>query len=295
MAVDTFLCYAHKDAPLVDQLETHLRPLQEQGLINMWYDREITAGSEWEHVIDKHLSTARIILLMVSPDFMNSDYSYSVEMQQALARHKHGDAIVIPVILRPVHWQWSPFAKLQALPTGAKPITSSAWDTLDEAFLNVAEGIRQTVEDLTGSTPPRLTSIDRATADRKIDEARLKVQQWAERILREELWDWPLLGEALQLAHEAIESDPKCQRAWTFLADAYHHIGKTELAEQCLHKSKSLAPSNLNSPGRFYRDVEANIRSGYPFDTVGGVKRESPPRWFIDKYQQYWSLTEQEA
>jgi tetratricopeptide (TPR) repeat protein len=290
MPVNTFFCYTHKDAPLVDQLETHLRPLQRQGLINMWYDREITAGSEWKHAIDRHLNMAQIILLMISPDFMNSDYAYSIEMQQALARHKHGEAIVIPVILRPAHWQGAPFAKLQALPTDAKPITSSQWHDLDEAFLNVAEGIRKTVEDLTGSTPPRLTSVDRTIADRKVDEARQKVQQWGERIVREELWDWHLLGEALQLAHEAIENDSNHQRAWTFLADAYHRIGKTELAVQCLRKSKSLAPPSPNFPGRFYRDVEENIRSGYPFNAVGGLTRQPPPQWFIDKYQKYWSL-----
>jgi hypothetical protein len=290
MPVNTFFCYARKDAPLVDQLETHLRPLQRQGLINMWYDREISAGSEWEHEIDTHLNTAQIVLLMISPDFMNSDYSYSFEMQQALARHKHGEAIVIPVILRPVHWQSAPFAKLQVLPTSAKPVTSSEWHTLDEAFLNVAEGIRQAVEDLTGSTPPRLTSVDRAIADRKVDKARLKVQQWRERIVRDELWDWHLLGEALQLAHEAIENDPNYQRAWAFLADVYHRIGKTELAEQCLSKSKSLAPPSPSFPGRLHRDVEENIRSGYPFNASGGLNRESPPEWFIDKYQKYWSL-----
>ena len=91
-------------------------------------------------------------------------------------------------LLRPVHWQIAPLAKPQALPTGAKPVTSSEWHDLDEAFFTVAEGIRKTVEDLIGSAPPPLTRVDRAAADRKVDEARKKVQQWGERIVREEQW-----------------------------------------------------------------------------------------------------------
>ena len=94
------------------------------------------------------MNTAQIILLLVSPDFMASDYCYGIEMQRALERHDRGEARVIPIILRPVYWQGL-LGKLQALPTDAKPVMSSSWQFQDEAFFNVTEGIRKVVEQIT--------------------------------------------------------------------------------------------------------------------------------------------------
>ncbi len=148
MAVTMFFCYAHEDEPLLNRLKTHLRPLQRQGLIDVWYDREISAGAEWEQDIDKHLNTAQIILLLVSPAFMDSDYCYKKEMGKAIERHKRGEARVIPIILHHVLWEGSPFDKLQVLPTDAKPIISSAWHSSDEAFFNVVKGISKAVKEL---------------------------------------------------------------------------------------------------------------------------------------------------
>lgn len=97
--------------------------------------------------IEKHLDTADIILLLVSSDFMNSDYCYGIEMKRALERHERNEARVIPVILRPVHWQEAPFGNLQALPTDAKPVTDPLWHNLDTAFYDVTEGIRVVVDE----------------------------------------------------------------------------------------------------------------------------------------------------
>jgi TIR domain-containing protein len=124
MAVEIFFCYAREDEKLRKGFEKQLRALKRQGMIDMWHDRAISAGAEWERAIDWHLNTAKIILLLVSPDFMDSDYCYSQEMSRAMERHERGDARVIPVILRPVYWQGAPFGKIQALPTNAKALIS---------------------------------------------------------------------------------------------------------------------------------------------------------------------------
>jgi replicative DNA helicase len=147
MPVKIVFCYAHEDEPLLNKLKSHLSPLRRQGLIDVWYDREISAGTEWEQEISKHLNEAEVILLLVSPDFINSDYCYSVEMKRAMERHAKGEAHVIPIILRHVYWQGT-LGELQALPTDAKPVTSSHWHTLDEAFLDVIEGILKTFQEL---------------------------------------------------------------------------------------------------------------------------------------------------
>jgi hypothetical protein len=147
MSVKIFFCYAREDEPLFNKLKTHLRPLQRQGLIDVWYDRDISAGTEWEREISQHLNASQVILLLVSPDFMNSDYCYGIEMKRAMERHTHGEVRVIPVILRPVYWQ-GVLGKLHVLPKDALPVTDPDWHNMDRAFFNVAEGIREVVERL---------------------------------------------------------------------------------------------------------------------------------------------------
>ena len=146
-AVEVFYSYSHEDEELRDELEKHLSILKRHGVITGWHDRKIGAGREWEGEIDTHLDTADIILLLISADFLASDYCYDVEMSRAMERHEAGEAYVIPVLLRPVdNWESAPFAKLLGLPTDFKAITT--WSNQDEAFADVARGIRQVVEAL---------------------------------------------------------------------------------------------------------------------------------------------------
>ncbi len=152
--IEIFYSYAHADERLRDLLEQHLSSLRREGLIINWHDRQIVAGMDWEDTIDVHLNSASVILLLVSPDFMSSDYCYGIEMQRAMERHVSRSALVIPIILRPVDWQHAPFAHLQALPTGAQPVTE--WTNRDKAFQDVALGIRRAVEDLAARSPTGL-------------------------------------------------------------------------------------------------------------------------------------------
>src|SRR5215813_6087717 len=119
--IKLFYCYARVDKTLRDKLDLHLASLKRSGWITSWYDGEIIPGTQWEEEINDRLNTADIILLLISPDFIDSDYCYSKEMIQAIARHDAGNACVIPVSLRPVFLQNAPFSKLQMLPEDAKP------------------------------------------------------------------------------------------------------------------------------------------------------------------------------
>lgn len=154
-AVKVFYCYAHEDKHLRDQLDKHLSPLKRLGQIISWYDKELQAGTEWEKEIEKQITTANIILLLISPDFISSDYCYSVEMQKALDMHQTGQARVIPVILRPVDWESTPIKKLQVVPANGKPITT--WSNRDQAYKEVAQRIRTVVEMFL--TPPQQPKI----------------------------------------------------------------------------------------------------------------------------------------
>jgi hypothetical protein len=143
--VEIFVSYTHKDEQYLRKLRTHLTPLIHQGFIHLWHDREISAGTEWAREIDKRLNKAHIILLLVSPEFIASDYCLSVEVERAKERHKLGETRIIPVILRPSQWQYL-LGEFQALPTGTKPVT--LWTKQDQAFLDVAFGIKKVVEEL---------------------------------------------------------------------------------------------------------------------------------------------------
>jgi hypothetical protein len=154
-----FFSYSHKDEDLRNELEVHLSGLKRQGVISTWHDRRITAGTELGSAIDGNLNAADVILLLVSPDFINSDYCYEKEMDRAMERHKSGAARVIPVILRPCDWHGLPFGKLLATPTDGKPVTK--WPDRDEAFLNVVQAIKAALNEL-GKRPSQPTPVVRA-------------------------------------------------------------------------------------------------------------------------------------
>jgi len=138
-----FFSYSHTDEQLRDQLEKQLTMLKRQGVIETFHDRRIAAGNEVDRSISAELERADVILLLVSPDFLASAYCYDIEMQRALQRHQLGEARVIPVILRHCEWHEAPFGGLMATPLDGKPVRS--FPDLDEAFLQVAQAIRQAV------------------------------------------------------------------------------------------------------------------------------------------------------
>ena len=98
--------------------------------------------------IDRNLEAADVILLLVSADFISSDYCYNLEMQRALERHNTGDAIVVPIIVRNVDWHDAPFARLQALPRNGKAVTT--WDDRDTAWRDVSEGLKRLINEIQG-------------------------------------------------------------------------------------------------------------------------------------------------
>lgn len=145
-SIEVFYSYAREDETLRERLEKHLKILKRQGLINDWHDRKISPGTEWECQIDTHMETAHIILLLISPNFIASDYCWDKELKRAMKRHESGEAVVIPIILSKTDWQGAPFEKLQALPQDAIPVT--CWENQDAAFADIARGIRMVAEQL---------------------------------------------------------------------------------------------------------------------------------------------------
>ena len=188
-----FYSYAHADEALRNELEKHLSLLQRQGLIVPWHDRDIQAGSEWKQEIDFHMDTASLILLLISPDFLASNYCYDYEMQRAMERHRRREARVIPVIMRPCDWQTAPFGALQALPRNGRPIT--IWDNQDQAFLEIEQSLRALIEQ-----PQRSHHVPLSTAvtSKHREAMLLRLQQMYQGLMSESLQEtaWIELGLA---------------------------------------------------------------------------------------------------
>jgi TIR domain-containing protein len=143
-----FYSYAHKDERFRDELDEHLALLRRERLIEPWHDRMIGAGDDWRQAIETELETADVILLLISPHFVNSEFCWGEELDRAMARHDRGEARVIPVLLRPMDdgWKKASFGKLQGRPKDGRPILK--WRLRDEAYSDVVEGVRKAVEEL---------------------------------------------------------------------------------------------------------------------------------------------------
>jgi hypothetical protein len=159
-----FCCYAREDQEMLVQLKKHLALLKRQGKITIWSDTNLNAGVEWKKELHKHLESADIILLLISPNFMNSDYCYNTEMERAIARHNEDSAVVIPILLSSTFYENAPFAKLEIIPTKEKPVTQ--WSDWDDAFYDITKHINQVISAF--SSQHMLTETKtRFTADSK--------------------------------------------------------------------------------------------------------------------------------
>lgn len=138
-----FYAYSHADEQFRTDLSKSVALLRRQGVIQEWHDRQITGGEVWADQISNHIEEADIIALLVSPDFMASDYCFGKEMRRALERQVQGSVDVMPIILRDTDLTGAPFSHLQCLPKDGKPIRN--WDNLDSAYKDVAIGIRTAV------------------------------------------------------------------------------------------------------------------------------------------------------
>lgn len=177
MSIDVFIAYAPHDESALTELVAHLAPLQRQGLINAWYDREIEAGAVWEMEVRAHIDAAQVILLLVSADFLASPSCWDVQMERAMERHTAGEARVIPILLRPCSWKDTPIGALSALPDNETPIQS--WVNRDQAWTQVVQRIRAAF-DKRPSGPaiikPKYPDVETRRLAEQLDRARARLQ-----------------------------------------------------------------------------------------------------------------------
>lgn len=143
--LNVFISYAHKDEAFKEALDTHLTMLKRSDKIATWNDRAILAGTEWDDEIKEQLEQANIIILLVSASFLASKYIWENELTLAMEWHKKKEVRIVPVFIKPCDWKDAPFGSVQGLPRDAKPVGDP---DNDEAWVGVAKGIRDLVDDL---------------------------------------------------------------------------------------------------------------------------------------------------
>ncbi len=141
--MDAFISYSHHDSDALDRLHVHLAPLRRDGLIREWFDRDILAGDDLNGKIAEQLESSSLFLLLVTPDFLNSNYCVEREMARALERQNAGEVRVIGIIAEPCDWQSTELRAIKVLPRDGKPIAE--WTNANSAWLNVAQEIRLAV------------------------------------------------------------------------------------------------------------------------------------------------------
>lgn len=165
-----FISYSHVDEPHRAELDKHLSLLKRQGHITTWSDHRIAPGGDLEEHISAALEEADLILLLISSDFIHSEYCYGIEMTRALERHAAREAVVVPIILRPCDWQSSPFGRLKALPSEGTAVTK--WPSLDDAFLDIVQKLRAMLTTQNPSASKTAVSLQAAPANPGLASAR---------------------------------------------------------------------------------------------------------------------------
>jgi tetratricopeptide (TPR) repeat protein len=244
--IKLFYCYARKDKSLRDKLEIHLSSLKRRYQLTNWHDREILPGKEWEQTIDENLNTAHLILLLISPDFMASDYCFGKEMTRALERHGDGTCRVVPILLRPTYWKDAPFSTLQLLPIDAKPITR--WPDRDEAFENVVTEISRTIENL---------HISLKTKGEWLEEANT-------------LYRLKRYEEALAAYEQAISLNPNHGYTYYTKGLTLRKLKRYEEAlaayEQAIHLKPNFADTYYHAMGLVLRDLKRYEEADQAFE-----------------------------
>ena len=170
-----FFSYSHKDEAVLERLRTHLAPLRREGRLDEWFDRDIQAGGDIDAEITENLETADLFVLLISPDFLDSEYCVEKEMNRANQRRLNGDAEIVPIILEPCDWQNTFLKDLKVLPKDGQPI--SKWKNKNDAYLDIVQNLRQILD--SGDKPKRLKVGETATgvAPAKTDASRYRIMR----------------------------------------------------------------------------------------------------------------------
>ena len=165
MSTKAFISYSHRDEKWLDLLHRHLAMLRREGVIELWFDKQIEAGGSIDDGVSSALEVSQLFLALVSPDFLNSSYCYEKEMGQAIERAANGTMRVVPIIFEPCDWKSSPLAQFKAVPKDGNPV--SLWANPNVAMLDIVTELRRVLPTQT-DTPPGVAQTAPSQGGRRI-------------------------------------------------------------------------------------------------------------------------------
>ena len=215
-----FISCADEDIAFLEGLERQLSSMTRERHAQCWHRHKISPGSEWRERVKQYLHSADIILLLVSPSFIASDYCYEEEALPAMVQHKSGKACVIPVIVQPVEWEKLIFGGLKSLPIGE---AVSMWSNREDAFSNIVRGVRDAIDDLRSKVRDIKQGMDKPLS----------------------IWNVPYWRNPLFTGREEVLAD--LQRAFASPQTSLHlqalsglaGVGKTHVAVEYAHRYAS--------------------------------------------------------
>ena len=284
-----FISYSHKDEEIVDELKKHLSGLRRNNAIDDWHDRKILAGGEWKGEIDSHLEEASVILFIVSSDFLASDYCYEIEAKTAIEQHESKSSVVIPIIVRSCDWTETPFAKLQAAPTDAKPM--SEWPTHDEFYLDVTNKIKKTLREHPRLQKPTQSSLGenllkKTFLDYLNDTEIVFSHRNSDKVSLDDIFvtpDLQLLSENFDKKTRSIAGIALVDESTDYVVLGDEQSGKTTLAkrlileflstgvEPLLIQGKGLAVFNLDKAIQRAKEAQYHDPKSHPATRVNSV------------------------
>lgn len=242
MPTKLFISYAHEDEGDKEELEKRLKPYVRSKKIDSWNDRAILPGTEWDDEIKKQMNTADVIIFLVSPDFIASDYIYDVEIAKAIERYDNGDLIIVPIVIRPSDLSELKIKKFQALPRNAQAI--STWNNEDEAWLNVIQGLKRIFdrgdekEVVEGKPETPSSKVEKPKQNELSDETKSEVRQLIARAQ---------IDKALELLIEkSVYLDAELQNQIVLLSGRYKRLTKDELRGTISNENAQTSRARIN-------------------------------------------------
>lgn len=300
-----FISYSHKDVAALERLHAHLAMLRRDDLIQQWFDRDILAGGIVDSEIDERLEGSDLFLLLVSPDFLNSDYCYNREMTRALERHHDGSARVVPIVIEPCEWKASPLGRLKAVPRDGLAV--SEWTNENNAYLDITQELRRIVErDAIGTSngeSVRIPNAERGVVRRyrikrdfdEIDRSEFRdtafgiVRDYFERATAEISGIEGLRGRFISLSPNAFSCTIVNRARDRGTAHITFHSGARSFGDLSYSFAERAPPTSANGIFNIEADDYDLFLAGGSFGFGGDEERRSPhdaAEWLWTKFLQ---------
>lgn len=140
--MSVFVSYSHADATFLSRLRAHLRPIERENRIDIWSDQRLLAGDDWRANIRRAIHGCRVAVILVSADFLASEFINSDELPSLLHEARTRGATIVPVVVKPCRFARDPLlSKFQAANDPARPLSSLSVDEQEKVWDQVAQRV----------------------------------------------------------------------------------------------------------------------------------------------------------